>query len=82
MKAKVIKDKKPSTIIKAFNNVWIEDGPGIPSKGTMTDMGGEFKILEFKEMAAKYGFKISLTAGNSPWSNGKVERNHYTVDNY
>ena len=28
MKAKVIKDKKPSTIIKAFNNVWIEDGPG------------------------------------------------------
>ena len=31
-------------------------------------------------MAAKYGFKISLTAGNSPWSNGKVERNHYTID--
>ena len=26
MKVKVIKDKKPSTIIKAFNNVWIEDG--------------------------------------------------------
>ena len=33
MKVKVIKDKKPSTIIKAFNNVWIEDRPGIASKG-------------------------------------------------
>ena len=80
MKAKVIKDKKPSTIIKAFHNVWIEDGPGIPSKGTMTDNRGEFRNEEFKEIASKYGIKISVTAGNSPWSNGKVERNHYTID--
>ena len=48
MKAKVIKDKKPSIIIKAFNNVWIEDWPGIPSKGTMTENSGEFKNPEFK----------------------------------
>ena len=33
-----------------------------------------------KEMAAKYGLTISLTAANSPWSNGRNERNHYTVD--
>ena len=31
-------------------------------------------------MAAKFGLKISLTAGNSPWSNGKCERNHYSAD--
>ena len=62
MKTKVIKDKKPSTIIKAFNNVWIEDGPGIPSKGTMTANRGEFRNEEFKEMVSKYGFKISVTA--------------------
>ena len=33
-----------------------------------------------KEMAAKYRLMISLTAANSPWSNGRNERNHYTVD--
>ena len=80
MKGKVIKDKKPSTIVTAFNNIWIEEGPGIPRKGTMTDNGGEFKNPEFKEMAAKFGLKISLTAGNSPWSNGKCERNHAVCD--
>ena len=69
VKGEVINNKKPETIIKAFNKAWVEDGPGIPSKGTMTDNGGEFKNPEFKEMAAKYGLKVSLTAGNSPWSN-------------
>ena len=80
MKGEVINNKKPETIIKAFNKAWIEEGPGIPSKGTMTDNGGEFKNPEYKEMASKYGLKISLTAGNSPWSNGKCERNHYSTD--
>ena len=80
IKGKVISNKKPETIIKAFNKAWIEEGPGIPSKGTMTDNGGEFKNPEFKEMAAKYNLKISLTAGNSPWSNAKCERNHYSID--
>ena len=80
MKGEVINNKKPETIIKAFNKVWIEEGPGIPSKGTMTDNEGEFKNQEYKGMASKYGLKISLTAGNSPWSNGKCERNHYSTD--
>ena len=80
MKGKVINNKKQETIIKTFNKAWIEDGPGIPSEGTMTDNGGEFKNPEFKEMAAKFGLKITLTAGNSPWSNGKCERNHYSAD--
>lgn len=34
-----------------------------------------------KEAAAKYGIKLSLIAANSPWSNGKNERNHYSVEN-
>ena len=80
LKGKVINNKKPETIIKAFNKAWIEEGPGIPKEETMTDNGGEFKNPEFKEMAAKFGLKISLTAGNSPWSNGKCERNHYSAD--
>ena len=33
-----------------------------------------------KEMAAKLGIRLFLTAGNSPWSNGKNERTHFTCD--
>ena len=33
-----------------------------------------------KEVAAKYGLSLRLTAAHSPWSNGKNERNHYTCD--
>ena len=33
-----------------------------------------------KEVAAKHDISLRLTAGNSPWSNGKNERSHYTVD--
>ena len=33
-----------------------------------------------KEVAAKYGISVRLTAAHSPWSNGKNERNHYTCD--
>ena len=33
-----------------------------------------------KEVAAKYGLSLNLTAGRSPWSNGKNEREHYTCD--
>lgn len=78
--AEVIPNKKPDTILEAFNRRWIKEGPGIPSHGIFSDNGGEFKNPQMKEFAAKYGFRISLTAGNSPWSNGKNERNHYTCD--
>ena len=33
-----------------------------------------------KEVTAKYGISLTLTAAHSPWSNGKNERNHYTCD--
>ena len=78
--AEVIKDKKPETIIEAFNRRWVEEGPGIPSKGSFSDNGGEFKNPAMKEMAAKLGIRLFLTAGNSPWSNGKNERTHFTCD--
>ena len=80
MAAKVIKDKKPETIMKYFDKKWIQEGPGIPTKGVFSDNGGEFRNDALKEMAGKLGLRIFLTAGNSPWSNGKIERNHYTCD--
>ena len=32
------------------------------------------------EAATKLGLNIFLTDGNSPWSNGKNKRNHYSCD--
>ena len=80
MAAKVINDKEPETVIKAFDKKWIKEGPGIPSKGIFADNGGEFKNPKMKEVSAKYGLSLSLTAGRSPWSNGKIEREHFTCD--
>ena len=80
MVAEVINNKLPETVIKAFNKRWVREGPGIPSRGIFADNGGEFKNLEMKEMATKYGLSLRLTAAHSPWSNGKNERNHYTCD--
>ena len=42
--------------------------------------GGEFRNGVMEEVAAKHDISFHLTAGNSPWSNGKNERSHYTVD--
>ena len=80
MVAEVINSKLPETVIKAFNKRWVREGPGIPLKGIFADNGGEFKNPQMKEIAAKYGLSLRLTAAHSPWSNGKNERNHYTCD--
>ena len=80
MVAEVINNKLPETVIKAFDKRWVREGPGVPDRGIFADNGGEFKNPEMKEMAAKYGLSLKLTAAHSPWSNGKNERNHYTCD--
>ena len=80
MMAEVVNDKLPETIMKAFNKRWVRDGPGIPLRGIFADNGGEFKNPVMKQVASKYGISLRLTAANSPWSNGKNERNHYTCD--
>ena len=80
MVAEVLNNKLPETVIKAFDKRWVREGPGIPDKGIFADNGGEFKNPLMKEVAAKYGLSLRLTAAYSPWSNGKNERNHYTCD--
>ena len=80
IRAAVIKNKEPETILKTLTRIWIREGPGQPSKGWFSDNGGEFRNPIMMEAASKLGIKIFLTAGNSPWSNGKNERNHYTCD--
>ena len=80
MVAEVISNKNPETVLTAFNKKWVLEGPGIPSRGIFADNGGEFKNPAMKEAAAKFNISLSLTAGRSPWSNGKNEREHYTCD--
>ena len=80
IKAAVLRNKEPETILEALSRIWIREGPGHPSKGWFCDNGGEFRNSKMMEAATKLGLKIFLTAGNSPWSNGKNERNHYSCD--
>ena len=80
MAARVINNKNPETILKAFHERSVREGPGIPKAGIFSDRGGEFRNPAMKEMTAKYGIKLNITAGFSPWSNGKNERNHYSCD--
>ena len=80
IKAAVIKNKEPETVLKALTRIWVREGPGHPSKGWFSDNGGEFRNAIMMEAAAKLGLRIFLTAGNSPWSNGKNERNPYSCD--
>ena len=51
--AEVIKNKRPETIINAFNKRWVREGPGIPLKGIFVDNGGEFRNASMKELASK-----------------------------
>ena len=76
----MVKNKEPETILMTLIGIWIQEGPGHPSKCWFSDNGGEVCNSIMMEAAAKLGIKIFLTAGNSPWSNGKNERNHYSCD--
>ena len=83
IKGKVIKNKEPSTIVKAIHDIWIVGGglgPERPSKSFFCDNGGEFIGCEVTEMANTQGIRILHTAANAPWMNGSVERNHAVVD--
>ena len=79
----IIKDKKPSTIVKSILSCWVLGngiGPGMPGR-FLHDNGGEFCNEEMIELAEKYAINLAAgTAANSPYSNGTCERNHAVVD--
>ena len=72
-KEAVIRNKEPDTILKILTRIWRGKGPGQPSRGWFSDNGGEFRNSVIMEAAAKLGLNIFLTAGSSPWSNGKTK---------
>ena len=76
IQAEVISNKKPETVIKAFNRRWVREGPGRPSKGIFS----EFKNRQMKEMVKKYGLMVYLIATKPLQSYGRNKRKCYTVD--
>ena len=80
MTAVPIKDKEGRTIVREFMAKWIFGTPYGPCKTVLTDNGTEFVNWEFREMCEKLGIRHVTTGAWSPWSNGKNERNHHTVD--
>ena len=73
----VCKSKDPKEIISGLVKCWISIfGP--PQK-ILTDNGGEFANKRFLDLAESLNVRVLCTAGESPWSNGLVERHNATL---
>ena len=73
----IIKTKKKEVVVSRIFQVWISY-LGAPKK-FLTDNGGEFANQVLIEMNEKLGVETATTAGESPWSNGIVERHNATL---
>ena len=73
----VIRNKLPSTIIKAIFVTWITIF-GAPEK-FLTDNGGEFVNQEMRDLSESFNIRLLTTAAESPWSNGICERLNGTL---
>ena len=70
----IIKTKKKEEIVKRIFEIWIRIF-GSPKK-ILVDNGGEFANQEFITFCENFNIRICTTAGESPWSNGIVERHN------
>ena len=72
-----ISSKEPTVIIKSIFKNWITIY-GRPEK-FLSDNGGEFMNHQFIELCEKMSISVKNTAGESPWSNGLVERHNLVI---
>ena len=72
-----ISSKDPVVIIKSIFKNWITIF-GRPGK-FLSDNGGEFMNYQFIELCEKMNVSVKNTAGQSPWSNGLVERHNLVI---
>ena len=70
--AVVISSKKKDIVVDRIFKMWLAYF-GSPRQ-FHSDCGGEFANEVFHEMNEKFGIETSTTPGESPFSNGKVER--------
>ena len=68
----MVHTKHQDEIIRQIYRIWISYF-GCPEK-FLRDNGGEFANKSFTEMCAKLNIEVATTAGESPFSNGTVER--------
>lgn len=74
-----VKSKKKEEILEVLFKAWIQVfGP--PNK-ILTDNGGEFLNHDFLELCDKLNINMKMTAAESPWSNGIVERHNAVLNN-
>ena len=72
-----ISSKDPGVIIKSIFKNWITIY-GRPNK-FLSDNGGEFMNHQFIDLCEKMNISVKNTAGESPWSNGLVERHNLVI---
>ena len=72
--AGVVKSKHQDVIIKKVLSLWIQIF-GAPRR-FLTDNGGEFSNDSFRELCQQLNAVSTTTPGESPWSNGVVERHN------
>ena len=73
----IVRSKKPSEIIDALSEKWLSLF-GCPAL-IFSDNGGEFCAKEFQEWAERFNIEHKTSAGNSPFSNGVVERHNAVI---
>ena len=78
--AGVVENKEAETVARVIINKWCLEGLGYPSAGFYADNGNEFKKEYLEELARKVNARVSLSPSYSPWSNGKCERRHASID--
>ena len=69
-----IPNKESTTIIKVIFMYWIAYF-GAP-KNFLSDNGREFDNQDFRDMCQNLNVIVRITAAQSPWSNGVVERHN------
>ena len=74
-----VKSKEPKEIVSALFKIWIQIY-GAPTK-FMSDNGGEFANDDFKDMCEAMNIYVKVTAAESPFSNGLVERHNMIIGN-
>ena len=70
----IVRSKSQDVILKKVLSVWVQVF-GAPRR-FLTDNGGEFSNQHFRELCQKFNIESTTTPGESPWSNGVVERHN------
>ena len=72
--AGIIHSKNADVILKAVLKLWVQYFG--PPRRFLTDNGSEFSNDKFREMCEQLNVLSTTTPGESPWSNGVVERHN------